>query len=280
MGAVGDSSSSSRPPRRAKSPATWAPTTSSSRPAGTSATCPGPPPTCRRSTSPSRGPGWASTSTHDFEPLYIISPEKKSTVTELKGLLKNVDELYLATDGDREGEAIAWHLLRDPEAAHPGQADGVPRDHRAGDPRGRRAPPRPGHRPGRRAGDPPHPRPAVRLRGQPGAVEEGRAQAVGRPGPVGGHPHHRAARTRPHGVPQRRLLGRRRRAGRQRVRPAGPAADVHRPAGQASTAGGWPPAATSTRWGGCATGAASRHEVLVLDEAGQPSWPRRCGARS
>ncbi len=47
----------------------------------------------------------------DFEPLYIISPEKKSTVTELRGLLKDVDELYLATDGDREGEAIAWHLL-------------------------------------------------------------------------------------------------------------------------------------------------------------------------
>ncbi|BBZ47023.1 DNA topoisomerase 1 [Mycobacterium parmense] len=47
----------------------------------------------------------------DFEPLYIISPEKKHTVTELRDLLKGVDELYLATDGDREGEAIAWHLL-------------------------------------------------------------------------------------------------------------------------------------------------------------------------
>ena len=48
----------------------------------------------------------------DFEPLYVVSSDKKSTVTELKGLLKNVDELYLATDGDREGEAIAWHLLQ------------------------------------------------------------------------------------------------------------------------------------------------------------------------
>ncbi|MCB0933335.1 MAG: type I DNA topoisomerase [Mycobacterium sp.] len=47
----------------------------------------------------------------DFEPLYVVSADKKSTVTELKGLLKDVDELYLATDGDREGEAIAWHLL-------------------------------------------------------------------------------------------------------------------------------------------------------------------------
>ena len=48
----------------------------------------------------------------DFEPLYVVSPDKKTTVTELKGLLKSVDELYLATDGDREGEAIAWHLLQ------------------------------------------------------------------------------------------------------------------------------------------------------------------------
>ncbi|MDQ3663273.1 MAG: type I DNA topoisomerase, partial [Actinomycetota bacterium] len=46
-----------------------------------------------------------------FEPLYVVSPEKKSTVTELRSALKDADELLLATDGDREGEAIAWHLL-------------------------------------------------------------------------------------------------------------------------------------------------------------------------
>jgi DNA topoisomerase I len=46
-----------------------------------------------------------------FKPVYIVSPEKKSKVAELRRLLKDADELYLATDEDREGEAIAWHLL-------------------------------------------------------------------------------------------------------------------------------------------------------------------------
>ena len=48
---------------------------------------------------------------NDFEPYYAISPGKAKTVTELKAALKGADELYLATDEDREGEAIAWHLL-------------------------------------------------------------------------------------------------------------------------------------------------------------------------
>ncbi|MEH0108541.1 type I DNA topoisomerase [Tersicoccus sp. MR15.9] len=47
----------------------------------------------------------------DFEPYYVITPDKKKKVSELKAALKDADELYLATDGDREGEAIAWHLL-------------------------------------------------------------------------------------------------------------------------------------------------------------------------
>jgi len=46
-----------------------------------------------------------------FDPYYIVSPDKKKTVAELKKSLKDADTLYLATDEDREGEAIAWHLL-------------------------------------------------------------------------------------------------------------------------------------------------------------------------
>lgn len=47
----------------------------------------------------------------DFAPLYVINPDKKSKVAELKELMKEADELILATDEDREGEAIAWHLI-------------------------------------------------------------------------------------------------------------------------------------------------------------------------
>ncbi len=46
-----------------------------------------------------------------FEPVYVVNPDKKQQVAKLKAALKNVDELLLATDEDREGEAIAWHLL-------------------------------------------------------------------------------------------------------------------------------------------------------------------------
>lgn len=46
-----------------------------------------------------------------FKPYYIVGSEKKKTVAELKAALKDADELYLATDEDREGEAIAWHLV-------------------------------------------------------------------------------------------------------------------------------------------------------------------------
>jgi DNA topoisomerase-1 len=48
---------------------------------------------------------------HGFKPYYVIPDRKKPVIAELKKALKNADSLYLATDEDREGEAIAWHLL-------------------------------------------------------------------------------------------------------------------------------------------------------------------------
>ncbi|MFF3485177.1 type I DNA topoisomerase [Streptomyces sp. NPDC002701] len=48
---------------------------------------------------------------NDFQPIYVVNADKRSQVKKLKDLLKDSDELFLATDEDREGEAIAWHLL-------------------------------------------------------------------------------------------------------------------------------------------------------------------------
>lgn len=48
---------------------------------------------------------------NDFDPYYVVNDRKTKTVSELKRALKTADEVLLATDGDREGEAIAWHLL-------------------------------------------------------------------------------------------------------------------------------------------------------------------------
>lgn len=47
---------------------------------------------------------------HDFQPIYVVNADKKAQVKKLKELLSESDELFLATDEDREGEAIAWHL--------------------------------------------------------------------------------------------------------------------------------------------------------------------------
>ena len=63
-----------------------------------------------------RGEPWARLGVNvdaDFEPLYVVNADKRQQVTKLKNLLKDADELLLATDEDREGEAIAWHLLEE-----------------------------------------------------------------------------------------------------------------------------------------------------------------------
>jgi len=61
-----------------------------------------------------KGTAWARLGVdvdNGFEPLYVVSPERKQQVSKLRALLKDASELYLATDEDREGEAIAWHLI-------------------------------------------------------------------------------------------------------------------------------------------------------------------------
>ena len=61
-----------------------------------------------------KGEGWARLGVNvenDFAPLYVVPKERKNQVKKLRDLLKDADELYLATDEDREGEAIAWHLV-------------------------------------------------------------------------------------------------------------------------------------------------------------------------
>ncbi len=61
-----------------------------------------------------KGESWARLAVdvdHGFAPYYVVSRDKKPHITKLKSLLKDASELYLATDEDREGEAIAWHLL-------------------------------------------------------------------------------------------------------------------------------------------------------------------------
>ena len=60
-----------------------------------------------------KGESWARLGVkvqEDFEPLYVIPSDKKKVISELKSALKGADELLLATDEDREGESIGWHL--------------------------------------------------------------------------------------------------------------------------------------------------------------------------
>ncbi|MCP9771460.1 type I DNA topoisomerase [Synechococcus sp. Tobar12-5m-g] len=62
-----------------------------------------------------KGEKWANlgvNTTNDFEPLYVVPKDKKKIVKELKDALKGADRLLLATDEDREGESISWHLLQ------------------------------------------------------------------------------------------------------------------------------------------------------------------------
>ena len=125
-----------------------------------------------------------------FKPTYELTERGKQVVKELRVLVKDASELYLATDEDREGEAISWHLLEYLKPKIPvrrmvfHEITKTAIDAAVANPRGIDYGPR------RRRRDPPPARPAVRLRGLAGAV------AAGQPGPV------RRARAVPVGPPR------------------------------------------------------------------------------
>ena len=126
---------------------------------------------------------------NDFKPLYVVSKDKRDVIKKLKAELKNASELYLATDEDREGEAIAWHLLEvlNPPASMPVKRmvfhEITPQAIQAG----HRQPPRHRPAPGRRPGGSPPARPDLWLRpaGVGGHAEGGARQQVGRVQSVG-----------------------------------------------------------------------------------------------
>ena len=144
-----------------------------------------------------------------FDPYYVVDPDKKKKVADLKRLLKDASELYLATDEDREGEAIAWHLLEALKPRVPVKRMVFHEITREAIQRAVNDTREIDTRDGRRPGDPPHPRPPLRLRGEPGPVAQGPPGPVGRPRPVRRDPHGRRARARADGLRPGVLLGRR-----------------------------------------------------------------------
>ena len=143
----------------------------------------------------------------DFTPYYVVPIEKKKQVAHLKTAVKEASELLLATDPDREGESISWHLKEVLKPQDPGPADRVPRDHRGRRQRSARASVRRQREPGPRPGEPPHPRPALRLHAVAGAVEEGADRPQRRPRAERGRPADRRARRGAARVPLGRVLG-------------------------------------------------------------------------
>jgi hypothetical protein len=128
---------------------------------------------------------------HGFEPTYVVPPDKKDVVKRLKDEGKKADAIYLATDPDREGEAIAWHVV---EAAG---LKGKP-IHRI---EFHEEPARDRHRARRCPAGPPCPGPTGRLSDQPAALAQSPPWPLGRAGPVrgraaGGGPRARARRFR------------------------------------------------------------------------------------
>ena len=182
---------------------------------------------------------------HDFTPYYVVSRDKKAHMTQAQGAAQGC---LRAVPGHGRGPRGRGHRVapvRRAEAQGAGAADGVPRDHpeaisaAVDNPREHR------HGPRRGAGGPPDPGPALRLRGLPGAVEEGDVRPVCGTGAVGGHPAGRGPRAGAHRVPRPRRTGTSKAPSTLARRTT---SGCSRPSCTRSTRGGWRGAATSPPW--------------------------------
>ena len=192
---------------------------------------------------------------NDFKVDYEVHASKKDVIRELKAALKDADELYLATDEDREGEAIRWHLLEVLKPTVPVKrmvfheitqsaiehaVDELPR-HRL--------------RPRRRPGEPPHRRPPLRLPGVRGVLAQDQPGPLRRPGAVARRAPRRRARARAHGVRAPPATG--------TSAPPSPPSPPSPPRSPRSTATRSPSGRDFD-----AAGQTKRDDVVVLDEAG------------
>ena len=199
-------SSSSPPPRRARSPGTWAGTMWWSRASATSGTCPTRQPRFRSSSARSRGRGsawtWTTTSRPCTSCTRTRSPRSRSSSRRSRAPTNSCSRRTRTARARRSPGTCSRSSSPRSRPPH-----GLPRDHARGDRRSGGPPPRPGPRPGGRVPDPARARPPVRVRGLAGAVEEGHAAAVRGPGPVGRHPPRRGQGAGAHRVPPGRVLG-------------------------------------------------------------------------
>ena len=205
-----------------------------------------------------KGEPWANLGVNvddDFTPIYIVPPGKTKQIKLLKDQLKKADALYLATDEDREGEAISWHLLEllKPKVPvhrlvfHEITKDAI--QAALASPRRRRR--RAGASPGNAADS----RPAVRLRSVAAALAQGAAEAFGRPRAKRGRAIDRRTRAGADGVRVGHLVGFARQV--RQVR----AASSSTRRWSRSTAARFPPARISTP----STGKLKNPQLLLLD---------------
>ena len=149
-----------------------------------------------------------------FKPTYELTTRGKEVVKELRAALQGRRRALPRHRRGPRGRSDLVAPARGAQADGAGEADGLPRDHPLRDRRGGPQPTRHRLRPGRRGRDPAHPRPALRLRGVAGPVEEGQRGAVGRPRAEPRDPARRRARAGAHPLRRRRATGTSRRRSR------------------------------------------------------------------